>query len=129
MSSVGPIAAGFKQDNAYLRVVANVAPANFLAYTPGTGSGGAFLPGSFATFDWTGTSTGALSTTLLAGNTLKDMGKTVISSARVFRKVQLMGAAANPGVSGGSVVGVSPSFGVGYLEVASDAGDTANCLA
>ena len=125
MSSVGPIAAGFKQDRAYLRVVANVTPANFLTYTPGTGSGGAFLPGSFASFSWG--SEGALSTNLLAGNSLKDMGKTVISSARVFRKVQLMGAAANPGVSGGSVIG--PSFGVGYLEVASDAGDTANCLA
>jgi hypothetical protein len=122
MSSV---AAAFKQDNAYLRVVSTIPGVNFLTYTPGTGSGGAFVPGSFATFAW-GTSD-TLSTNLQAGQTLKDMGKTVVSSGRVFRKVQLMGAAANPGVSGGSVIG--PSFGTGYLEVASDAGDTANCLA
>jgi hypothetical protein len=124
MSSV---ASGFKQNNsAYLRIVSTIPTVNFLTYTPGTGSGGAYLPGSFATaaadangFD--------VATNLQAGNSVKDMGKTVISSARVFRKVQLMAPAANPGVIGGSVAG--SRFAVGYLEVASDAGDTANCLA
>jgi len=123
MSSV---ASGFKQNNsAYLRIVSTIPVANFLTYTAGTGSGGAYLPGSFAAV--AADSTFDVSTNLQVGNSVKDMGKTVISSARVFRKVQLMAPAANPGVSGGSVAGAR--FAVGYLEVASDAGDTANCLA
>ena len=123
MSSV---ASGFKQNNsAYLRIVSTIPVANFLTYTTGTGSGGAFLPGSFATA--AADATFDVSTNLQAGNSVKDMGKTVISSARVFRKVQLMAPAANPGVIGGSVAGAR--FAVGYLEVASDAGDTPNSLA
>lgn len=127
MSSVGPVAAGFKQNNAaYLRIVSTIPVANFLTYTAGTGSGGAFLPGSFATA--ADDSTFDVSTNLRAGNSVKDMGKTVVSSGRVFRKVQLMNNIGNVvGLPGASVAGAR--FATGYLEVAGDAGDTANCLA
>ena len=121
MSSV---ASGFKQNNsAYLRVVSTIPAANFLTYTPGTGSGGAFLPGSFATFAYG--SVTDVSTNLQAGNSLKDMGRTVISSGRVFRKVQVMKntTAALVGAIGGSVFDSTASFGTGYVEVAGDAGD------
>jgi hypothetical protein len=126
MSSV---ASGFKQNNpTFLRVVNTIPVANFLTYTPGTGSGGAFLPGSFATFAYGATD---VSTNLQVGNSVKDMGRTVISSGRVFRKVQVMKntTAGLVGAIGGSVFDATPSFGTGYLEVAGDAGDTVNCLA
>lgn len=128
MPSVGPLASGFSQcPSAYLAIVSSLNIANFLTYTPGTGSGGATLPGSFAAYDNTGA---VLTGQLAAGNMLKDMGKTVISSGRVFRKVQVMARAADPGVGGGSVpTGTGVNFVAGYLEVASDAGDTPNALA
>ena len=127
MSSV---ASGFKQNNsAYLRVVSTVPPAAFLTYTAGTGSGGAYLPGSFATFAYGATID--VSTNLQAGNSVKDMGRTVISSGRVFRKVQVMKntTAGLVGAIGGSVFDTTASFGTGYLEVAGDAGDVAYGLA
>ena len=133
MPSVGPMLSGFSQTpSAYLAIVSDIAFANFLTYTPGTGSGGAGVPGSFASYNVVslGTTVNLSTAQLKAGNALKDMGKTVVSSGRVFRKVQVMAASGNPGVSGGSVsAGTGDNFLTGYLEVASDAGDTPNSLA
>lgn len=128
MPSVGPLASGFSQcPSAYLAIVSTLNVANFLTYTAGTGSGGAALPGSFAAYNNDGN---VLNGQLNAGGMLKDMGKTVISSGRVFRKVQVMATAAATGLPGGSVpAGTGLNFVSGYLEVASDAGDTPNALA
>jgi len=131
MPSVGPLASGFSQSpSAYLAIVSSLSFTNFLTYTPGTGSGGAVLPGSFASYNVLGSTVNLSTSQLQAGRMLKDMGKTVISSGRVFRKVQVMAAAGNPGVAGGSVPsGTGDNFLSGYLEVASDGGNTVNALA
>ena len=133
MPSVGPLASGFSQSaSAYLTIVSDLTFTRFLTYTPGTGSGGAALPGSFAPYNVVslGNTVNLSTSQLKAGNMLKDMGKTVVSTGRVFRKVQVMAAAGNPGISGGSVsAGTGDNFLTGYLEVASDAGDTPNSLA
>lgn len=132
MPSVGPLAAGYRQNaNAYLTIVSSINFNNYLTYTGGAGSGGAFNAGSFSSYPVTtlGNSVDMSTGALRAGNTLRDMGRTVISSSRVFRKVQVMALAANPPVSGGSVAGIASDYLVGYLEVAGDGGQTVNALA
>lgn len=119
------VKAGYNQSaGGYYTVVAAIAPANFLAFTPGTGSGGAATVGTFATLTWASEVGGGKTSSLLAvGNVLKDMGKTVVSSGRTFRKFQ--GVAASfvgaGGVTGvvGTAAGVNPTgYLTGYLEVA-----------
>ena len=134
MPSVGPMNAGFKQTAAaYLSIVSSVNVANFLTYTPGTGSGGGFLPGSFASYPTLPLGSLAtpvdLSTALKAGNTLKDMGRTVVSSSRVFRKVQVMAPAGTgvPAINGS--VPNAPDYLTAYLEVAGENGQAVNALA
>lgn len=135
MPSVGPLASGFSQSaSAYLTIVSDLTFTRFLTYTPGTGSGGAALPGSFAPYNVVslGNTVNLSTSQLKAGNMLKDMGKTVVSTGRVFRKVQVMAPAADPGLSGGSLGPnnwTGANFITGYLEVASDAGETPNALA
>lgn len=73
--------------------------------TPGSGSGGATTVGSFTANVDTDVTNGANTSSFFGlGALLKDMGKTVVSSGRTFRKIQ-------------SVIGVtnnsSPTFGVG----------------
>ena len=75
------------------------------AFTPGSGAGGSFGQGSFSTASWaTLTYNGPnalkgnpyLSSINGAGaGMLKDMGKTVVSAGRTFRKVQLVGSQGN----------------------------------
>ena len=93
-----------------------------LAYTAGSGAGGSYLPGSFATADWCNSGSSSCSpfvstiSSLGAGGLLKDMGKTVVSSSRTFRKVQLIA----PGLNTGGVSGVSTTSGpylTGYIEL------------
>jgi len=94
-------------------------------YNGAAGSGGSFLPGNFTAADWTlvGTGTsagGALSTisSIGQGGLLKDMGKTVVSSNRTFRKVQLLVRLPLPnyeGVAGSSRQNLP--FLTGYIEL------------
>lgn len=94
-----------------------------LQYSGGAGAGGSFLPGNFATASWVATN--PLVSTIVsatAGGLLRDMGKTVVSSNRTFRKVQLIA----PSHAGG-VVGVDSTSGpylTAYIELA-----TGNALA
>ena len=115
MTSVAPSAGGFKQSNGYFVATGTV---QLQEYTPGSGSGGSFRVGTFAN----GTAAAAAS-----GDVLRDMGKTIVSSSRTFRKVQIVSdapAAASTGVPGG-VAGTLDSahptvaFRTGYIEIGS----------
>jgi hypothetical protein len=68
------------------------------AFTPGSGAGGSFGQGSFSTASWAtlkynGLTSGNPYLSSINGvgaGLLKDMGKTVVSAGRTFRKVQLV---------------------------------------
>jgi len=122
---------GFKQtayDGAYFMPLSSL-QGSIYTYTGSSGSGGSAVKGSFAAAGWatsltrygyTAGTTGSGNTYLSSINTvgagiLKDMGKTVVSSSRTFRKVQLV--AQGVGVAG--AVGTTPSedYLTGYIEV------------
>jgi len=99
-------------------------------YSGGSGAGGSFLPGTFTAADWAGSSgtAGALLSSISSigqGGLLKDMGRTVVSSNRTFRKVQLVvpGGSSATGV-GGTSSNANPFF-TGYIELATGAVDLA----
>ena len=94
-----------------------------LQYSGGAGAGGSFLPGNFSAANWA-SSDARVSTinAVGAGGLLRDMGKTVVSSNRTFRKVQLIA----PSLAGG-VVGVETTSGP-YLTAYIELG-TGNALA
>lgn len=94
-----------------------------LQYSGGAGAGGSFLPGNFSAATWV-SSDARVSTiaSVGAGGLLRDMGKTVVSSNRTFRKVQLIA----PSLAGG-VVGVETTSGP-YLTAYIELG-TGNALA
>jgi len=88
-----------------------------LQYSGGAGAGGSWLPGNFTAASWVATNP-LVSTIVSAtsGGLLRDMGKTVVSSNRTFRKVQLI----TPSLAGG-VVGVDTTSGpylTAYIELA-----------
>jgi hypothetical protein len=117
----------FKQSqNGYFIPLGNVALC-VQQYTPGSGAGGSAVAGSFALATWAqGGSTPHKATstisTVAAGGLLRDMGKTVLSSGRTFRKIQLMTSAVSTGGVGGPA-GVTTTVNVdyltGYIELAS----------
>jgi hypothetical protein len=112
--------AGIVTTNSFLNVLSN-APAN---------SGGAFTQGSFKLVGageafgiaTGGVGVGAAGLAVAAGKLLKDMGKTVVSSGRVFRKFQAVGTGAGNftstfGVQGGAAVAPNAGYASFYLEV------------
>lgn len=65
------------------------------------------------------------------GVVLRDMGKTLVSSGRVFRKVQILSTFVNGTTVGGTAnsgpgSGANPDFFTGYIELPSDA-NASNC--
>jgi hypothetical protein len=90
-----------------------------LQYNGAAGAGGSFLPGSFTAADWVGSDARVSSINGVgAGGLLRDMGKTVVSSNRTFRKVQLVASSA---LGAAGVVGVDTTKGpylTGYIELA-----------
>jgi hypothetical protein len=113
---------GPKQTHGYFVPLGNCVP-SMLQYAPGSGAGGSFLPGTFSPADWAlvanSNSAGRLLSSISsvgAGGLLRDMGKTVVSSNRTFRKVQLV----TPSLAAG-VVGVDTTKGpylTAYIELA-----------
>ena len=119
---------GPKQTGGYFVPLGNCVP-SLLAYTPGTGAGGSFLPGSFALADWaTNTnvnSAGALLSTISSigqGGLLRDMGRTVVSSNRTFRKVQLISQSLNSGPYTADGVVNAPFASTNFTQTSSGAG-------
>ena len=84
------------------------------AFTAGSGAGGSFAQGSFSTASWAtlfynGKGNPYLSSINgAATGLLRDMGKTIVSAGRTFRKVQLLQNGANF-VSTGGVAGQNPN--------------------
>lgn len=120
---------GMKQTRGYFVPLGNC-DNKIYSLAGASGAGGSFLPGGFTTASWTsggGSSAGAVLSSISSigqGGLLRDMGKTVVSSNRTFRKVQLMvpGSASSAtnsqqtGVSGVSTT--SGPFLSGYIELA-----------
>jgi hypothetical protein len=94
-----------------------------LSYTGGSGAGGSTVPGSFSTATWANgavVGSGTVSTILGgAGAMLRDGGKTVVSSSRVFRKVNLFNPALGTGGVGGAAGTAYPQsdYLSGYIEL------------
>ena len=112
--------AGYNQSGGdYLLIVSTITPANLNVLTPGTGSGGATTVGSFASAAVADLPLN-MSSFFTAGKLLKDMGKTVVSSGRSFRKVQaVVNTASNSsptfGVNGAAVTN-APGYATFYRE-------------
>jgi hypothetical protein len=121
MSSVGPLAAGFKQVPAggYVTIVSTLNVTNLYAKPVTTGSGGSATVAAPVAVALT--TIGPVSTLLRAGNVLKDMGSSAVSSSRVFRKFKAVGLASSG--AGGDFTTADNNFGSFYLEVAGDGGD------
>ena len=116
---------GQKQTNGYFVPLGNCVGKVF-QYSSTSGAGGSFLPGNFTAVDWATSAGAALSTisSIGQGGLLKDMGRTVVSSNRTFRKVQLvvpttLAAGGGTGVSGTATQG-NPYL-TGYIELGTGA--------
>jgi len=115
---------GTKQSNGYFVPLANCV-ASITQYNGAAGAGGSFLAGTFTRADWAtpgnGASAGALLSSISSigqGGLLKDMGRTVVSSNRTFRKVQLV---VPSNVASGGVAGTATTNGpyfTGFIELA-----------
>ncbi len=118
-SSAHGAKAGYNQSGGgYFYAVADVVASKLNVYTPGTGSGGAATVGTLAPAT-AAQLPGGVSTLFKSGNIVKDMGKTVVSSSRVFRKIQAVvptaaGASAALGVAGDATNNNYASF---YVEL------------
>jgi hypothetical protein len=130
-SSSHPARAGFNQSGgAYFLVISSIA-GQLNAFTVGTGSGGATTAGTFAPVTTLALLPGVGNQSSLfgVGNLIKDLGKTVVSSGRTFRKFQLVQqTASNSSITGG-ITGPSPTYASFYLETGRDgAGAAAGAL-
>jgi hypothetical protein len=83
---------GPKQTKGFFVALSSIVSTLQYSIAAGTGAGGSFVPGAVTT---------PYLTNIGAGAVLKDMGKTVVSSTRTFRKVQntLASGPALPNVS------------------------------
>ena len=96
------IRAGYNQSGGgYLMIVSSITRSQLNIYTPGSGTGASMAPGSFTQ---AGPSDVPDTSVFEVGHLLKDMGRTVVSSGRTFRKVQAVIGMAS---------GASPTYGVG----------------
>ena len=134
MSSVGPLGRGYKQSaGGFFIPLGNVAT-QVLQYTTVGGAGGSFLPGSFSLAVWGqgGTSASKFTSTIsavAAGGLLRDMGKTVVSAGRTFRKIQLMTSTVSTGgVTGAAGATTNPNvdYLTAYIELGSGFNGTGN---
>jgi len=129
MASVGPMNAGMKQTRGYFVPLGNCCDKIYTPLVSASGAGGSFVPGTFTAGALAWRDNAATRTLLSsissvgAGGILRDMGKTVVSSNRSFRKVQLIAgntSLANSSfssvVQGNGTTSVGP-FLTGYIEL------------
>ena len=119
--------AGFNQSAGGYVVGTNSAVilSSLQVYTPGSGSGGATQVGVFSSMANTLSGADLDRATLMmggaAGALLKDMGKTIVSTGRVFRKYQVVGPArltpSTFGVVGAAGSSTQAGYLTGYVEV------------
>jgi hypothetical protein len=110
-----------QQGGAYYIVISSVV-GQFKTYTPGSGSGGATTVGSFGAYNYAAAGPYDQSTVLGANSVIKDMGKTVVSAGRTFRKFQgvFPQTVSTSGVSGPAGSTTNPGYLSGYLEISKD---------
>jgi len=134
MSSSGPMGRGFKQSaGGFFIPLGNVGNA-VLQYTTVGGAGGSFRDGSFGPAVWAQGQSGASRFTstissVATGGLLRDMGKTVVSAGRTFRKIQLMTSTVSTGgVTGAAGATTNPNvdYLTGYIELGSGLNGTGN---
>jgi hypothetical protein len=112
--------AGYNQSGGdYLLVVTSLTNTQLNVLTPGSGSGGAANAGSLAAVGLSDPS--FVSSFFVQGKLLKDMGKTVVSSGRTFRKIQAVVNTANTssptfGVNGVAATTTTTGYATFYLE-------------
>lgn len=81
---------------------------------------------TFAAAAWPATKWGSTVSTS-GGNLLKDMGKTVVSANRTFRKVQLVVSSYSTfGVAGAAATSPAEDYLTGYIELGFDSQGTGN---
>jgi len=125
-------AQGPKQSHGFFVPLGNCVP-SMLQYSGGAGAGGSYLPGSFTAADWATTGANgarALLSTISSvgqGGMLRDMGRTVVSSNRTFRKVQLVTPSLNEGITGSS--STSGPYLTAYIELSWGHADVSNTAA
>lgn len=125
MSSVGPTARGFKQSAGGFFIPLGDVGSRVLAYSGAGGAGGSFQTGGFSAAAWaTNGSTPSKQTSSISsvatGGILRDMGKSVVSAGRVFRKVQLLcSTVSTGGVNGPVGANSSVDYFTGYIELGS----------
>lgn len=113
--------AGYNQaGGSYLYIVSALTPQHLCVYTPGSGSGGATTVGSF-TSTLAADLPGGLSTLFGAGRLVRDMGKTIVSAGRTFKKIQAVlptndNSSPTNGVGGGAATGSNPGYATFYVE-------------
>jgi hypothetical protein len=120
--SVNP---GFNQSGGGYYITLSTIIPNMLTFTPGTGSGGATTSGTFAPYTWGNAGSDASYSTFVGANrVIKDMGKSVVSAGRTFRKFQAVipSSVGTLGVAGASSNGSATTGGylTFYLEIARD---------
>ena len=123
-SSAHPAVAGFNQSGgAYFIVLTQLGNTHLnTVTTAASGSGGAAVPPVLALVAATDASIGLAAGDVAAGKLLKDMGKSLVSGARVFRKFAVVGSGAAKfnstlGVNGIASTATNPGYGSFYLEV------------
>lgn len=107
--------AGYNQSGGgYLYVVSTIINSQLLTYTPGSAS-----VGSFAAANLTNMPSG-VSTLFMGGRVVRDMGKAVVSSSRVFKKIQGIASETNApsteGVTGPAATTTNPGYATFYVE-------------
>lgn len=90
--------------------------------TAGSNSGGAFVNPTFSLVAATDAAIGIVAAEVAAGKLLKDMGKSVVSAGRTFRKFAPVGTgnvrySSSFGVVGPAATAPQAGFGTFYLEV------------
>ena len=104
--------AGYNQSGGgYLYVVSTIINSQLLTYTPGSGT--------FAAANLTNMPSG-VSTLFVGGRVVRDMGKAVVSSSRVFKKIQGIASETNApsteGVTGPAATTTNPGYATFYVE-------------
>jgi hypothetical protein len=124
-SSAYSAKAGYNQaGGGYYIIITDITAGQLNTYTAGTGSGGATTQGGIAAATLAELP-GGLSTLFGAGRIVKDMGKTVVSAGRTFRKIAAVlptNANSSPtfGVAGTAATTSNPGYATYYVETGRD---------
>jgi len=107
--------AGYNQSGGgYLYVVSTIINSQLLTYTPGSASVGSFAPANLTNMP------SGVSTLFIGGRVVRDMGKTVVSSGHVFKKIQGVASETNApltgGVTGPAETTTNPGYATFYVE-------------